>query len=258
MNAKRSRSIETQQNADVALTATYYLFQIQNWSWTFSFGANEPGDVDGPYWDYRHLQLQCSALGPLKKNVTSASMSLLPMRELNDTDARRKHNSNFVGELQLQRGMLTGSLYLPFDALDSALQMMIADRWHCVPAAADHHSQLIWHLGKRNQHPTLFCDLDLRQVFLPVGSSPQCRCFPHREGCERSAHFRTPQGTPRCSPMTSPPSAAATWRSQGRKFRGAQRADFLRYRNRVLGTGCHHLQLTTGDSLPALLMTKPF
>jgi hypothetical protein len=30
----------------------YHAFEINGWDWTFSFGANESGDIDGPYWDY--------------------------------------------------------------------------------------------------------------------------------------------------------------------------------------------------------------
>ena len=37
----------------------------------------------------------------------------------------------------LRKGVLTGSLYLPFDALATALQMMIGDRWHFVVVSAD-------------------------------------------------------------------------------------------------------------------------
>jgi hypothetical protein len=42
-----------------------------------------------------------------------------------------------VGALELRKGVLTGSLYLPFDVLATALQMMIADRWHFVVLSAD-------------------------------------------------------------------------------------------------------------------------
>jgi hypothetical protein len=39
--------------------------------------------------------------------------------------------------LELRKGQLTGSLYLPFDVLATALQMMIGDRWHFVVLGAD-------------------------------------------------------------------------------------------------------------------------
>jgi hypothetical protein len=130
---KRIRSTKYQQATDQpSSAAVHHILEINDWNWTFSFGANESGDIDGPYWDYRHLELRCSMLGRLANKVVEASLHLLPMHDLDDTEERRKHNSNYVGILELRNRRLTGSLYLPFDVLATALQMMIADRWHFV------------------------------------------------------------------------------------------------------------------------------
>ena len=59
------------------------------------------------------------------------------MHDLDDTEERRSHNSNYVGILELRKNRLTGSLYLPFDVLATALQMMIADRWRFVVLSGD-------------------------------------------------------------------------------------------------------------------------
>lgn len=117
--------------------ATHHAFEIDDWDWTFSFGVNDPGDIDGPYWDYRHLELRCNVLGTLSKKVVKATLHLLSLHDLNDTEARRKHEPNGVGVLELRKGRLDGSLYLPFDVLATALQMMIADRWRFAFVGAD-------------------------------------------------------------------------------------------------------------------------
>jgi hypothetical protein len=117
--------------------AAYHALEIKDWDWIFSFGANDPGDVDGPYWDYRHLELQCSVLGSLSKRAVEATLHLLPLRDLDDTELRRKHEPKGVGTLELRKGQLNGSLYLPFDVLATALQMMIGNHWHFVVLGTD-------------------------------------------------------------------------------------------------------------------------
>jgi hypothetical protein len=138
LSSRRSRSTKNQQATDEPLSAAvHHILEIKDWDWAFSFGANEFGDIDGPYWDYRHLELRCTMLGPLTTKVAQASLHLLPMHDLDDTDARRAHNSNYDGILELRKKRLTGSLYLPFDVLATALQMMISDRWHFVVLGGD-------------------------------------------------------------------------------------------------------------------------
>jgi hypothetical protein len=132
-----SRQTRKQHTDDPLSAARYHALEINDWDWTFSFGANVSGDIDGPYWDYRHLELQCGVLGSLSKRAVQATLHLLPLHDLDDTELRRKHEPNGVGALELRKGRLTGSLYLPFDVLATALQMMIADRWHFVVLGAD-------------------------------------------------------------------------------------------------------------------------
>jgi hypothetical protein len=138
MVARRAKAnVRRKHIADPPSVAAYYALEIKDWDWTFSFGANDAGDVDGPYWDYRHLELQCSVLGSFSKRAIEATLHLLPLHDLNDTELRRKHEPKGVGTLELRKGQLTGSLYLPFDVLATALQMMIGDRWHFVVLGAD-------------------------------------------------------------------------------------------------------------------------
>ena len=100
MSPRRSRSTKNQQVTGEPLSAAvHYILEIKDWDWAFSFGANESGDIDGPYWDYRHLELRCTMLGPLTIKAAQASLHLLPMHDLDDTEERRSHNSNYVGIL---------------------------------------------------------------------------------------------------------------------------------------------------------------
>ncbi|QND69838.1 hypothetical protein [Tardiphaga robiniae] len=110
MSLKRKKSTEADGSSDAALSATYYFCEIQDWNLTFSFGANEPGDIDGPYFDYRQLEVKCSALGQLSGKVTSASGRLLPMHALDNNDARRMRSSSFVGRLANESCKLHGRL----------------------------------------------------------------------------------------------------------------------------------------------------
>jgi hypothetical protein len=119
------------------VATVYHALEISSWDWTFSFGANEPGDVDGPYSDYRHLEIQCNVLGKLSKKAIQATLHLLPLHDLDDSELRRKHEPHSVGVLELRKGVLTGSLYLPFDVLATALQMLIGVRWRFVVLSAD-------------------------------------------------------------------------------------------------------------------------
>ena len=77
MSPRRSRSTKNQQVTDEPLSAAvHHILEIKDWDWVFSFGANESGDIDGPYWDYRHLELRCTMLGPGDDESSSGESAL--------------------------------------------------------------------------------------------------------------------------------------------------------------------------------------
>ncbi len=130
-NVRRKRRRGSQREDTV-----YYVLEIKDWEWSFSFGVNPTKYGDGPYSDYRHLQLRGNLLRPTKVKALDVDWTFLPDRELNE-DKRARHEPNAVGSLQLHRGHLTGLLSIPSDALPSVLQMVIAGRFKFVVAHGD-------------------------------------------------------------------------------------------------------------------------
>jgi hypothetical protein len=107
---------------------TYYVLEIKKWEWSFVFGVNAMPERDGPYSDYRHLQLWGNLLRPKRVKAQEVELAFLPRHDLNEGE-RERHEPKAVGSLQLYRGRLTGLLSIPSDALPPVLQMMIADRF---------------------------------------------------------------------------------------------------------------------------------
>jgi hypothetical protein len=106
----------------------YYVMEITDWDWSFMFGVSPRRDMDGPYSDYRHLDLRGRLLRPTRIKADEVKLSLLPDHRLNE-DQRKGHEPQSVGSLQLYRGQLDGIVSIPADALGQVLQMMIAGRW---------------------------------------------------------------------------------------------------------------------------------
>ena len=112
--------------------AVYYVVEITDWDWSFSFGLGWRRDIDrGPYSDYRHLTVKGNLLRPLKSKAREVEISLLPSLQLNETE-RSKDEPNAVGSIDTHRGIMKPLLSMPLDALDSVLQMLIANRFKYV------------------------------------------------------------------------------------------------------------------------------
>ena len=106
-----------------------YVLEIKEWDWSFSFGINTMRNRDGPYHDFRHLQLRGTLLLPSKLKAEDVEFYIMPEHGLNE-DKREGHEPKSVGAVSRHKGRFEASLWMPSDVLPSVLQMLIAKRLH--------------------------------------------------------------------------------------------------------------------------------
>lgn len=85
----------------------YYVVEIADWEWNFMFGVSPLKDREGPYSDYRHLQLRGKLLRPAAIKAHEVELSFLPDRRLNEGE-RERDTPLSVGSLHLHRGSFSG------------------------------------------------------------------------------------------------------------------------------------------------------
>jgi len=105
----------------------YYVVEVAEWEWSLMFGVNQRPDRDGPYSDYRHLNLRGNLLYPARVKAREVEVTLMPDRRLNAGE-RERDEPHSIGSLRLYRGYLQVLLPMPLDALTSILQIACADR----------------------------------------------------------------------------------------------------------------------------------
>lgn len=114
----------------------YYVVEVTEWDWSFMFGVSPRRDMDGPYSDYRHLNLSGKLVHPAHIKAQEVEITLLPDRRLNEGE-RERDDPRSCGSLQLHRGHFQALLPMPLDALPSVLQAAIADRLRYVVITGD-------------------------------------------------------------------------------------------------------------------------
>jgi hypothetical protein len=97
---------------------------------------------DGPYSDYRHLELRGKLLRPGSVKAGEVEIILLPDVRLNHP-ARDRDEPQSTGSFHISRGRLEFILPMPADALSDVLAMMIAGRFRFAVLEADrpHYGQ---------------------------------------------------------------------------------------------------------------------
>jgi hypothetical protein len=110
--------------------------EVTEWEWSLMFGVNERPDREGPYSDYRHLNIRGNLLYPARVKVREIEVTLMPNRRLNEGE-RERDEPHSVGSLHLHRGSLQVLLPIPLDALPSILQVACADRLRYVVITGD-------------------------------------------------------------------------------------------------------------------------
>jgi len=106
----------------------FYVTEIDDWGWSFSFGLDKSKYSNDPYSDYRHLEIRGSLLSPTNMKAEQVVLHLLPDTGLNE-EHRRDNQPIAVGSLRLNDGTLQGLISMPQDALDSLLNMLTARKF---------------------------------------------------------------------------------------------------------------------------------
>lgn len=114
----------------------YYVVEVAEWDWSLMFGVNQRPDRDGPYSDYRHLNLHGNLLYPAQVKAREVEVTLMPDRRLNEGE-RERDQPHSVGSMHLHRGYFQILLPMPLDALPSVLQIACADRLRYVVITGD-------------------------------------------------------------------------------------------------------------------------
>ena len=110
----------------------YYVVEISDWDWSFSFGVGWRRDIDrGPYSDYRHLAVKGKLLRPSTIKADGAELTFLPSPDLNASE-RSRDEPKAVGSFQIHDRTFKPLLEMPADALAPVLQMLIAGKFRYV------------------------------------------------------------------------------------------------------------------------------
>ena len=112
------------------LTISYYIVQITDWDWSYSFGLNATTFDNRHYSDYRHLLVRGKVLLPskLKVKTEAAELTFLPDIPPAELEQRGDPRPRAVGHLQVHKGLLTGGLSMATEALDAVMRMLLAGR----------------------------------------------------------------------------------------------------------------------------------
>jgi len=107
----------------------FYVVEIESWDWSFWFGVSNMPELDGPFDDYRHLNMLGRMIRPAKYAGQQIRVSFLPNENLNP-DRREKLKPKAIGGITTRKGDLSAVLSMPADVLPALLTMAMADRLH--------------------------------------------------------------------------------------------------------------------------------
>jgi len=108
----------------------YYIVQITEWDWSYSFSVNVPNWEDRRFSDYRHLLIRGKLLLPskIKLKAEIAEMTFMPDVREADFEPRDRSPPRAVGHIDIHDGMFTGGFSMTADALGPVMQMLLAGR----------------------------------------------------------------------------------------------------------------------------------
>ena len=122
MHANGSRQGRRQR-----LRHVYYVVEIENWDWSYSFGLDQSRNRDAPYREFRHLHITGKLLRPRSFRTDQVEITLMPDVRLKE-EKRNRDEPHAVGALIMDRGLLHVLLPFPADALMPALQALTAGK----------------------------------------------------------------------------------------------------------------------------------
>ncbi|HEY0181319.1 MAG TPA: hypothetical protein VGC09_00800 [Rhodopila sp.] len=115
----------SKQRTILSEPSEFYVIQIADWDWAFSFSTNRTGFLAGAYLDARHLNITGDLLRPKSLKVQSAKLTLLPDPGLQPEKWPARPPAE-IAQLSVQGGILEASIHLPWDALSPLLVAMCA------------------------------------------------------------------------------------------------------------------------------------
>jgi hypothetical protein len=118
------------QRGRPVLSMEYYIVQITDWDWSYSFSVNVPKWDDRRYSKYRHLRARGNVLLPssLKAKAETAELTFMPDVRAADFEPGDRAPPRGVGHLNIHNRLLSGGLSMAADALEPVMQMLLADR----------------------------------------------------------------------------------------------------------------------------------
>src|SRR5262249_27356545 len=105
----------------------YYVVEIENWDWSYSFGLDTTRRREEPYMEFRHLEIKGKLLRPQNIKAEAVELTLLPDFHLKQEN-RSQNEPHAVGSISVSGGMGYILLSMPVDTLDPILQMLIAGK----------------------------------------------------------------------------------------------------------------------------------
>lgn len=110
---------------------TFYIIQITDWDWSYSFGGlNTTTFDDRRYSDYRNLLVRGRGLLPSKLKAKTEQVELTFHPDIGPAELEQRGNPRprAVGHLHIHQGVLTGYLSMATEALDAVMRMLLAGR----------------------------------------------------------------------------------------------------------------------------------
>jgi hypothetical protein len=114
-----------------------HVIEIEDWRWEYMFGLDETSFREGPYFDYRHLEIKGKLLRPTSINAATAEVTCFPNYRLSESGDRSKHQPKNVGAISHRGKEYSANLHIPADVLGPLLQMMIAGKYRFIVIEAE-------------------------------------------------------------------------------------------------------------------------
>jgi hypothetical protein len=101
------------------------------------FGIDDTSFREGPYFDFRHLNIKGKLLRPTSINAATAEVTCFPDYRLSESGRRSTHQEKAVGMISHRGNNYSATLHMPADVLGPILQMMIAGKYRYVLMEAE-------------------------------------------------------------------------------------------------------------------------
>jgi hypothetical protein len=76
-----------------------HVIEIKDWHWDYMFGIGETSFREGPYFDFRHLEIDGKLIRPPSINATTVEVTCFPQHRLSESQDRSKHQPKAVGAI---------------------------------------------------------------------------------------------------------------------------------------------------------------